>query len=732
MKKLIPFAWLLLGATLGCAQSCPVVLNCTQGTQVYCDFSSNDSLLWNVPTFTKSIDHQLADLYEGVASLNLKIIGCSDSSALHVSFNLFLDLNQDNLEETVICSKLLPQPGYFMANNAFTENYAGGDMAMFDARNVSDSLRYTFDLQLLNAGDTTIASICWHNLAFPNALITPRLPEGKHRIVWTVQQDSFSTSCEYLIRIRDCSNPLVLCKDALTVAIDPDAGFAKVPFEDLLDYVEDNVTPHHLLQYSLRRSSSVTGFPIDSLGLAVPELHFGCAFTESTQTVEVWVKDKAGNTSFCESVVNILPSPVACALALPKICAVPYNNPNLSMDGLSYELLWTLKDSQECKYTMPMLNSACTELDSFPATNYFSIRPTKNTNPLNGVSTYDLLLISKHILNIEPLNAAWKIVAADANRSGSVTNFDIVELRKLLLGIYEQLPNSASWRFYAAYCQFPPNPFAGWCPWVLTLENLPLENYDASYYFYGLKTGDVNGNAQLVDSLIGQETHDRAVQMLETNDSVLEPGTVVSIPFYVKDGAYWSGCQLELNFDPALMQIEQIVPGVFDNLRSEHFAQPQLGQFTMSWFDVAPSILMPDYPLFTLQVRTQERIRLSEVLKVKTDRIAAEAYQANGGSSKLELSFDREPTEPHAQTIWSPKPNPTGGAADIAIDLKATEQVSLTLMDMAGHVVYQFSDLFEPGPHLLSLPALVLSNPGVYSWRVVAGVATATGKLVRL
>jgi hypothetical protein len=63
----------------------------------------------------------------------------------------------------------------------------------------------------------------------------------------------------------------------------------------------------------------------------------------------------------------------------------------------------------------------------------------KDNDPLNGVSTFDLVLINKHILGLEPLNSPYKMIAADANNSRSITTFDIVELRKLILGIYTEL-----------------------------------------------------------------------------------------------------------------------------------------------------------------------------------------------------------------------------------------------------------------------------------------------------
>jgi hypothetical protein len=77
----------------------------------------------------------------------------------------------------------------------------------------------------------------------------------------------------------------------------------------------------------------------------------------------------------------------------------------------------------------------------------YTVTPTKDNDPLNGVSTFDLVLINKHILGLEPLNTPYKMIAADANNSRSITTFDIVELRKLILGIYTELPNNTSWRF---------------------------------------------------------------------------------------------------------------------------------------------------------------------------------------------------------------------------------------------------------------------------------------------
>jgi hypothetical protein len=57
-----------------------------------------------------------------------------------------------------------------------------------------------------------------------------------------------------------------------------------------------------------------------------------------------------------------------------------------------------------------------------------------------SVSTFDLLKIKEFLLGNFDLSG-YRQIAADANRSGSVTTFDMVELRKLILDIIDKLPN---------------------------------------------------------------------------------------------------------------------------------------------------------------------------------------------------------------------------------------------------------------------------------------------------
>jgi len=144
-------------------------------------------------------------------------------------------------------------------------------------------------------------------------------------------------------------------------------------------------------------------------------------------------------------------------------------------------------------YTDPSGNYTFANL---PAGGDYTVAPERDTSDLNGVSTFDLVLITKHILGLEPLDSPWKIIAADANKSNSVTTFDIVEIRKVILGLYPSFPGNTSWRFLPASSNFPnpANPFGT----ALPVGSISINNLQANQTgvnFKGTKIGDANNSA---------------------------------------------------------------------------------------------------------------------------------------------------------------------------------------------------------------------------------------------
>lgn len=124
----------------------------------------------------------------------------------------------------------------------------------------------------------------------------------------------------------------------------------------------------------------------------------------------------------------------------------------------------------------------------------YEIQPLDcNDLPLNGVSTMDLILMSKHILQIDSLSSPYKIIAADVDDSGVIDTMDILILRSLIFSNILNLPNG-NFRFVLEDYVFPDpiHPSSPPYPRTFTISNLQssLTNID----FIAIKVGDVSLN----------------------------------------------------------------------------------------------------------------------------------------------------------------------------------------------------------------------------------------------
>jgi hypothetical protein len=222
-------------------------------------------------------------------------------------------------------------------------------------------------------------------------------------------------------------------------------------------------------------------------------------------------------------------------------------------------------------------------------------------NPLNGVSSFDLVLISKHILQLEQLDSPYKIIAADINHSGSVTTMDMVELRKLILHIDDDFANNTSWRFVEAAYVFPTptNPFATVFPEEVNINGLAA---DEEHDFVGVKIGDVNGSA--VANQFAQAEDRSAVDELvfEIENQKVVVGQTVDVTFRSDNFNAIHGYQFSLGFDQAVLQFNEVQTGTLANLNEDNFGLALLdnGVITTSWTNNKAQTAMRAADLFTI------------------------------------------------------------------------------------------------------------------------------------
>jgi len=253
--------------------------------------------------------------------------------------------------------------------------------------------------------------------------------------------------------------------------------------------------------------------------------------------------------------------------------------------------------------------------NALPLAANYTVTPLKDVEYLNGVSTFDLVLINKHILGIESFDTPYKIIAADANNSKSVTTFDIAEIRKLILGIYTDLPNNTSWRFVNGDYSFPnpDNPFVPAFPESKSVADVQANQINDD--FVAMKIGDVN-NSALANNFMSVDDRSSGTLMFDVTDRSVARGEAFDVHF--KADQFAQGYQFTLNLKG--LEVVDIVPG--EGMTSGNFAV--FAEMLTTSFDAAPGISAPAE--FTLRLRAKAAGSLRNMMNVSSSVTKAEAY----------------------------------------------------------------------------------------------------------
>jgi hypothetical protein len=352
----------------------------------------------------------------------------------------------------------------------------------------------------------------------------------------------------------------------------------------------------------------------------------------------------------------------------------------------------------------------------------YTVTPYLDSDHKNGVSTFDLVLIQKHILGIQPLKSPYKVIAADANGNKEVPTLDLVQLRRLILNITTELPSNTSWRFVAADHEFAndSNPWASDFPEIFNANDLAG---DISANFVGVKIGDVNASATANVQSAGEA---RGVGYFNfgVNDTELQAGNVYTVDFTGAEVAGLSGFQGTLQLG-AGVELVDVAYGVATEANFGLVAADQ-GTITFSWNGEATS----EDVLFGLVVRATEDVQLSEVLSV-TDRLTtAEAYTLNGVKRNVGIEFSTGEVASAGFELYQNTPNPVAGETMIGFSLPEAGTVTLTIQDVTGKVVLRRTEERAAGYNNLVLNRRDLGVAGVLTYTVTAGDFTATKKMV--
>ncbi|MCC7245293.1 MAG: HYR domain-containing protein [Saprospiraceae bacterium] len=713
-------------------QQDPVAVCPTSPVEV-CDLSNNDATLWNDLQFWNAA-HNSHDLCEGTANISISATDFCSGPHLTFRYILFLDLDGNGTMETVVNSVVPPAPGQVNYNNLGTVNFTGGTPITFDERGVPSNQVYRWALQTTVNGTSITGQITWNTAAAPNTHTPVQLPHGRHKVKWLVMDGCGNeTTCEYDIIVKDCKAPTVTCINGLSVNMMP-TNMITLYAADFLLNAEDNCTPLEFLKFGIRKSGTGTGFPYGPDGNPQISVTFDCSEV-GTQPVEIWAIDSEGNADYCETYVIVQDNGGNCNTTNATVAGMLRTEADQGLE----EAMMQISGQNPAGPTFS--NFSITDqsghygfLNAVPMFANYTVTPNYDENPLNGVSTYDLVLISKHILGIETLNSPYKMLAADANKSGSITTFDIVELRKLLLGIYPELPANTSWRFVDKDFVFPnaQNPFQSAISENKTVAEIHDDQMNDN--FVAIKVGDVNESAQ-ANSLMTSETRSNSTMLFDLEEQQVEAGEEFTVTLTAAEKVL--GCQFTLNYGAELQALEVIpVKEMDDNnfaiLSGEHAV-------TASW-NAAKGVAQP---AFSLRFKALKSGQLSKMLSLSSRITATEYYaqQPAAGQSVERGNIALRFTSPQGSIItgqgfelYQNQPNPFVNRTQIGFYLPKSCTATLSVRDGNGQLVHSQKGDFAAGYNAFIVEKSALQNTasGLYYYTLETPDDAATRKMIQV
>lgn len=342
-------------------------------------------------------------------------------------------------------------------------------------------------------------------------------------------------------------------------------------------------------------------------------------------------------------------------------------------------------------------------------------------NPLNGVNTFDAILIQRHIMGTESFTKSQQYIAADVDRSGGIGTEDLLVIYDVILGTKSEFPNSSSWVFYNKNQQFPNlegtltvplqteiNPFTGTGPFHAD--------------FMAVKTGDVDFTS-IANNFTGLE--EREPVQFSVEDKAVRSGDIFEVTFQSEKEVL--AYQLTLNTN-GLEVIDAVLPVKNYKLFSQHS--------TGNWSPALTMLSEEGSRNFAVRFKAHRDGNLSEMLQVDSHITPALAFDEVGNASGITLNFqsDRKMItclclDPNVPVF---APNPWTSSTNLSFNLPENGATNIRVTDMNGKLIYNRTATLAKGWQTIQFQQDDFDGKGVYLFEITSGDFKKTGKMVKM
>ena len=523
----------------------------------------------------------------------------------------------------------------------------------------------------------------------------------------------------------DCKKPTPVGVVTYTALMEND--MVDVWVSDIERSSSDNCTTAANLKFGVELLEDVNGDGVFTIADASTTMPTAQSVTLTCDKLKVsmlalWVMDEAGNTQVALIPIGVSDNDNSCTSgAAAAIQGLITNENDFAIDEVMVKF-----ESSSQSLTEQLFSGVFNY--SVPMHTDLTITPEKDLGYMNGVTTADLVKLQRHILGISSLSSAYQMIAADVNSDERVNTKDMLHISRLILGLYDALPNSASWKFVSKDHQFT-NPSSPWgFPQAVNYTEL---DSDVQADFVGIKIGDLTGNASPV-KLLGDEQTFVGEMTIALDETVLTPGVATLVEFKAEDFTDFAGYQFTISLGDNVT-LTEVAPGVLPNMSEDaNFGLNRLteGTITTTWSNANGITLEDGAVLFSLTIESTETVNLSDVISINSTHTVAEAYNNDLDVHTVGVQFNR--AEGQAFQLFQNQPNPFNGETMIGFNMPKSGLATLKVMNIAGQVLTTKSAEFVRGYNQIALSKSELNASGVLYYQIETADHSATKKMIIL
>lgn len=454
------------------------------------------------------------------------------------------------------------------------------------------------------------------------------------------------------------------------------------------------------------------------LGDTFPSITFTCMDT-GENVVYLALIDEAGNFAPCISIITVLDPLNACGNNIMGLVSGDiYTEQKLGIEDVQMEL----QGPDNMYYANGDAYGAYAFIPLEFNSGYHLLTPYKQGYPLDGVSTLDIVYIQQHIMGLNALGSPYKHIAADVNQSGSITSADILELKKLILGIYGEFKKGNNWRFVDADYIFtdPSDPLKEYFP-----ENYEIWKFEQNIHkdFIGVKLGDVNDS---YTNDLNPDAESRSEIYLNVLDGYVQRFSNVEMIFTSSEQKIIAGYQLEIPLPIASIQSISDIAGVLSE--NDYFYDGKT--LRISRVFNAPQNMDADSEFITLQVQLNHEGLISELISEERSDNFSELYTDQLDAEKIKLMFRKDESSLRRSVLKQNVPNPWSNTTKIDFELSEASHVIFRFTDAQGKFLAKIEGDYAVGAHSILLSDKMFDHYGLIITEMITEKERLTNRMV--